>query len=181
MLPQIPPITPSLRGHVAQPHLSSASQTKWKKQAENTTCWHIAVCFELPNGCKSYALEKNLGWFEVAMSVKSARPHPPRHSHRHGHTDRDGRQCMPTNDHFETSDDGCFANRESPRPSTSTNIFDKYLEDHPRTCKWVITMVSCRKSPKRGFWDPFQMAVSWLINGVDPNYLVHGSYSAVSN
>ena len=106
------------------------------------------------------------------MSVKSARPHPPRHSHRHGHTDRDGRQCMPTNDHFETSDDGCFANRESPRPSTSTNIFDKYLEDHPRTCKWVITMVSCRKSPKRGFWDPFQMAVSWLINGVDPNYFL---------
>ena len=32
-----------------------------------------------------------------------------------------------------------------------------HLEDHPRTCKWLITMVIV--SPVRiGLWDPFQMA-----------------------
>ena len=34
-----------------------------------------------------------------------------------------------------------------------------YLEDHPRTCKWLITMVS--KSPKWGY-SPYK----WLINGL---------------
>ena len=39
-----------------------------------------------------------------------------------------------------------------------------YLEDHPRTCKWLITLVIV--SPLRiGLWDPFQMAFSWLLNG----------------
>ena len=48
-----------------------------------------------------------------------------------------------------------------------------YLEDHPRTCKWLITMVIV--NPLRiGLWDPFQMAVSWLINGGDPIYLLTG-------
>jgi len=36
-----------------------------------------------------------------------------------------------------------------------------YLEDHPRTCKWLITMVS--KSPKWGY-SPSKWA-KWLING----------------
>ena len=32
-----------------------------------------------------------------------------------------------------------------------------YLEDHPMTCKWLITMVIV--SPQDlGLWDPFQMA-----------------------
>ena len=30
-------------------------------------------------------------------------------------------------------------------------------------------------SPLRiGLWDPFQMAVLWLVNGGDPNYLLSG-------
>ena len=48
-----------------------------------------------------------------------------------------------------------------------------YLEDHPMTCKWLITMVIV--SPLRiGLWDPFQMAFSWLINPGDPNHLLTG-------
>ena len=48
-----------------------------------------------------------------------------------------------------------------------------YLEDHPMTNKWLITMVIV--SPLRiGLWDPFQMAVSWLINKGDPNHLLTG-------
>ena len=35
------------------------------------------------------------------------------------------------------------------------------LEDHPRTCKWLITMVS--KSPKWGY-SPY-IWPKWLING----------------
>ena len=36
-----------------------------------------------------------------------------------------------------------------------------HLEDHPRTCKWLITMVIL--SPLRiGLWDPFQMAIHGL-------------------
>ena len=43
------------------------------------------------------------------------------------------------------------------------------LEDQP-VSKWLIFMVIV--SPLRiGLWHPFQMAVSWLINGGDPNYL----------
>ena len=26
-----------------------------------------------------------------------------------------------------------------------------------------------------GLWDPFQMAFPWLVNGVDPNYLLSGT------
>ena len=44
-----------------------------------------------------------------------------------------------------------------------------YLEDHPMTCKWVITRVN--KSPKQGLWDPFQVAFLWLVNWGDPNHL----------
>ena len=47
-----------------------------------------------------------------------------------------------------------------------------YLEDHPRTCKWLITMVRFR--PLRIGLVPSQMAVLWLINGGDPNYLLSG-------
>ena len=46
------------------------------------------------------------------------------------------------------------------------------LEDHPRTCKWLITMVIV--TPLRIGLFPFQMAFSWLINGGDPNYLLIG-------
>ena len=42
------------------------------------------------------------------------RPHPPRHSRRHGHTDQDGRQCMPTNDRFGTSEMDVFAHLRRP-------------------------------------------------------------------
>ena len=39
--------------------------------------------------------------------------------------------------------------------------------------KWLITMVTV--SPQDlGLWDRFQMTVSWLINGGDPNYLLTG-------
>ena len=41
------------------------------------------------------------------------------------------------------------------------------------TCKWLITMVIV--SPLRiGLWDPFQMVVSWLLNGGDPNHVQTG-------
>ena len=46
----------------------------------------------------------------------------------------------------------------------------RYLEDHPMTCKWLLTMVIV--SPQDlGLWDPFQMAFLRLIHGGDPNYL----------
>ena len=48
-------------------------------------------------------------------------------------------------------------------------MFGNLLEDHPRTCKWLITMVN--KSPSLVFF-PFQMAVSWLTNGSDPDHLL---------
>ena len=48
--------------------------------------------------------------------------------------------------------------------------YNWYLEDHPRTCKWLITMVRFR--PLRIGLVPFQMAHSWLINGGDPNYWI---------
>ena len=42
-------------------------------------------------------------------------------------------------------------------------------------CKWLITLVIVGTSPKdRVGLDPFQMAVSWLINGGDPSYLLTG-------
>ena len=38
------------------------------------------------------------------------------------------------------------------------------LEDHARTWKWLVTIVSFR--PLRiGLWDPFQMPFPWLSNG----------------
>ena len=60
-----------------------------------------------------------------------------------------------------------------------------YLEDHPGTCKWLITMVSC--CPLRiGLWDPFQMAkIHGLYMGVilttyrdapsSPTFYVHST------
>ena len=44
-----------------------------------------------------------------------------------------------------------------------------YLDDHPMTCKWLITMGSC--CPLRIGLFPFQIAFSWLVNRGDPNYL----------
>ena len=42
-------------------------------------------------------------------------------------------------------------------PVTTALQISDYLEDHPRTCKWLITMVIV--SPLRiGLWDPLQMA-----------------------
>ena len=39
--------------------------------------------------------------------------------------------------------------------------------------KWLRSMVIV--SPLRiGLWDPFQMGISWLINGGDPNHLLTG-------
>ena len=40
------------------------------------------------------------------------------------------------------------------------------------TCKWLIIMVSFRPLSRDSF--PFQIGVSWLINGGDPNYLRTG-------
>ena len=46
-----------------------------------------------------------------------------------------------------------------PQPET------QYLEDHPRTCKWLITMVIVSKSPKWGYGTPSKwpnfMASTW--------------------
>ena len=39
----------------------------------------------------------------------------------------------------------------------------KFLEDHPRTSEWLITI-------RIGLWDPFQMALPWPIKGGDPNH-----------
>ena len=40
---------------------------------------------------------------------------------------------------------------------------------------YVVSKHGDRFRPLRiGLWDPFQMAVSWLINGGDPNYLLTG-------
>ena len=47
-----------------------------------------------------------------------------------------------------------------------------HLKVHSRTCKWLITMVIV--SPLRIGLFPFQMALFWLINGGDPNYLLSG-------
>ena len=45
-----------------------------------------------------------------------------------------------------------------------------HLEDHPMTCRWLITMVIV--SPRfLGLWDPLQMAFAWFINGGDPNHV----------
>lgn len=57
--------------------------------------------------------KEQLRWFEVDIAALLA-PHPPRHSHRHGHTGRDGRQCMPTNDRFGTSEMAVFAHLRRP-------------------------------------------------------------------
>ena len=48
--------------------------------------------------------------------------------------------------------------------------FSPHLEDHPRTRKWLITVVS--KSPKQG-WSPSKWP-KWLIHGSDPNHLLTG-------
>ena len=45
-----------------------------------------------------------------------------------------------------------------------------YLEDHPRTCKWLITMVN--KSPKDRVVGPLPNGRTlWLINGGDPKHV----------
>ena len=45
-----------------------------------------------------------------------------------------------------------------------------YLEDHPMTCKWLITMVIV--FPRPGVVGPLPNGrTSWLINGGDTNYL----------
>ena len=49
-----------------------------------------------------------------------------------------------------------------------------YLRDHPRTCKWFITMVTGSCCPLTIGLFPFQMAFLWLVNGGDPNYLLSG-------
>jgi len=49
-------------------------------------------------------------------------------------------------------------------------LINGYLEDHPMTRKWLITIVS--KSPK---WGGFLSTwPEWLINGGDPNHLPTG-------
>ena len=53
----------------------------------------------------------------------------------------------------------------------------RILEDHPRTCKWLITMVSFR--PLNGVSPHINgRAFPWLINGGDPNYL-HPSWEPI--
>ena len=63
-----------------------------------------------------------------------------------------------------------FIDPDSPRLSSTEShesiflhdpILVICLEDHPRTCKWLITMVS--KSPKWGY-SPYKWP-KWLING----------------
>ena len=50
-----------------------------------------------------------------------------------------------------------------------------YLEDHSRTCKQVVNNYGDRFRPLRiGLWDPFQMALLWLINGGVFNDLLNG-------
>ena len=51
-----------------------------------------------------------------------------------------------------------------------------YLEDGlPGLGYVVVNNHGDRCCPLRiGLWDPLQMAVSWLINGGDPNYLLTG-------
>ena len=55
------------------------------------------------------------------------------------------------------------------KPRLAPRNGDNYLEDHSRTRKWLITMVS----PLRIGLFPFQMAFSWLINEGDPNHLLY--------
>ena len=52
------------------------------------------------------------------------------------------------------------------------------LEDHPRTCMWLITLVIV--SPLRIGLFPFQIAFLWLIHGGDPNHLLNGMILQVS-
>ena len=47
-----------------------------------------------------------------------------------------------------------------------------HLEDHPRTRKWLITMVSC--CPLNGVIPLINGRTSWLIYGGDPKYLLSG-------
>ena len=81
----------------------------------------------------------NSGDLRLTLLRWPAPPHPPRHSHRRGHTGRDGRQCMPTNDRFGTSEVAILPIES--RPFKKHTSPDKYLEDHPRTCRWLRTMV----------------------------------------
>ena len=62
---------------------------------------------------------------------------------------------------------------DSPLKFNSSPLKHDDLEDHPMTCKWLITMAIV--SPLRiGLWDPFQMAFLWLMNGGDPNHFKTG-------
>ena len=63
-------------------------------------------------------------------------------------------------------------NRSVPRfESKTVGPRIPYLEDHPRTDGYVVNNHSLFLSPKDGVVGPFQMAVSWCINGGDPNHL----------
>ena len=44
-----------------------------------------------------------------------------------------------------------------------------YLEDHPMTCKWLITMVRFR--PLNGVIPLINGLAKWLVNRGDPNHL----------
>ena len=84
--------------------------------------------------------------------------------------------CKPNCEAFVTTRPGCWVvrkvpNNKDPRcwdpgPIQTAEVhgghkWGWYLEDHPRTYKWLITMVS--KSPKKGC-SPYKLA-KWLING----------------
>ena len=62
--------------------------------------------------------------------------------------------------------------------NNGTCVSDPYTfqKDHPMTDgKWLINMVMVPNYIR--LWDPFQMAVSWLIHGGDPNYLPYLGFS----
>ena len=89
----------------------------------------LLVCFFLslflwnyrsPIVCKSNMHYTTVTTGDLALASRKqrhvwlTRPHPPRHSRRRGHTDQDGRRCMPTNDRFGTSEMAVFAHLRRP-------------------------------------------------------------------
>ena len=52
--------------------------------------------------------------------------------------------------------------------SAQTGLSSEYLEDHPRTCKWLITMVIVNPLSRVV---PLPNGLLWLINGGDPSHL----------
>ena len=64
--------------------------------------------------------------------------------------------------------------KDSPSPCCRGGRRHKsghHLEDHPRTCKWLITMFS---KSFRVDGTPSKWPKSWLINGGDPSDLLSG-------